>query len=73
MRGEVCPLDVDNVDLPPVGTEPVDVTSVAEEVAMAMVNRGAKMLHPDGEQRLADSGVRAFDDEALKDRTRRIR
>ena len=51
LRGEVCPLDVKRVDVAPEGTEPVDVVEISPEVRRAMSNRGAKVIHPDGERR----------------------
>ena len=58
LRGQMCPFNVKTVDLAPEGTQPVNCLKLSEGVRQAMANRGAKVIHPDGERRFQESGIR---------------
>lgn len=68
LRGERWPIDnVNNVDLPGIGTKPVDMMRVSS-TASRFLSRPRRMLDPDGRRKQRESGIISYHDENLRDK-----
>ena len=66
-KGDLCKMNVDQIDLPEAGSTPIMLDQVSETAAKLLSDFERHMLDPAGEEALESEGAGVYQDSALED------